>query len=152
MSKQNNGFTGSCLCGQVKYVASGAPILAGHCHCEPCRKVSGNGHTTNIAMMAKDFEVTGEVKFYDAPSDSGSIVSRGFCGNCGSPIYSKNSNMPEMVFPKASSLDDPEVITPGMVVYASKAPSWDHVDPNLPSFALMPEGDISDFIKGQQGE
>ena len=36
------------------------------------------------------------------------------------------------------SLDDPEVFEPQMVVYASRAASWDHMDAALPSFAVMP--------------
>jgi hypothetical protein len=45
-----------------------------------------------------------------------------------------------VVFPRASSLDDPEIATPQMVVFASRAPSWDYVDPALPAFPRMPEG------------
>jgi hypothetical protein len=86
------------------------------------------------------FSVIGAVTFYDRAADSGNIVSRGFCGTCGSPIYSRNSAMPGVVFPRASVLDDPEVVKPQMVVYASRAPSWDHMNPTLPAFAVMPEG------------
>jgi hypothetical protein len=84
--------------------------------------------------------VSGEVKFYDRRADSGNIVSRGFCAICGSPIYSRNSAMPGVVFPRASVLDDPEVVKPQMIVYAGRAPSWDRIDAGLPSFATMPEG------------
>jgi hypothetical protein len=45
-----------------------------------------------------------------------------------------------MIFLRASGLDDPEVFKPGVVVYASRAPSWDHMDANLPAFAEMPKG------------
>jgi hypothetical protein len=48
--------------------------------------------------------------------------------------------MPGVVFPRASSLDDPEIAKPQMVVFTSRAPSWDHVDPELPAFPTMPEG------------
>ena len=82
----------------------------------------------------------GRVKFYDRPADSGNIVSRGFCPNCGSAVYSTNSGMPGVVFPRASSLDDPEIAKPQMIVFASRAPSWDHVDPELPAFPTMPDG------------
>lgn len=84
------------------------------------------------------FSVRGELKFYDAPADSGNLVSRGFCPNCGSPVYSTNSGMPGMIFVRASSLDDPEVFKPQMVVYTDRAASWDHGDASLPSFAAMP--------------
>lgn len=136
----SQGFSGGCLCGSVRYESSIDPQFVGHCHCIDCRKSSGTGHSTHIAVPEGSFTVSGEVKFYAHPADSGNIVSRGFCPTCGSAIYSKNSGMPGMVFPRASSLDDLEIAKPQMVVYASRAPSWDFVDPDLPSFPEMPEG------------
>ena len=32
------------------------------------------------------------------------------------------------------------MITPGLIVYASRAAAWDHLDPALPAFPEMPEG------------
>ena len=114
--------------------------MVGHCHCVDCRKSSGTGHCTHVVIPEEAFTVSGEVKFYDRPADSGNIVSRGFCPNCGSAVYSTNSGMPGVVFPRASSLDDPEIAKPQMIVFASRAPSWDHVDPELPAFPTMPDG------------
>ena len=134
------GFKGGCLCGAVRYESTADPIIAGHCQCEACRRSSGTGHCTNLAVPKAAFTVTGPMTFYDRPADSGNMVSRGFCPTCGSPVYSTSSGMPDLVFPRASSLDDPEVVKPQMVVYASRALSWDIVDPSLPAFAEMPEG------------
>jgi hypothetical protein len=91
-------------------------------------------------MLVPDgaFRVSGEIRFYESPADSGNLVNRGFCPNCGSAIYSTNSGMPEMIFVRASSLDDPNVFNPQMVVYTDRAAAWDYVDPSLPSFAAMP--------------
>jgi len=136
----SSGFKGSCLCGAVKYESNSEPMTVAHCHCTDCRKSSGTGHCTHIVIPKVAFAVTGKVEFYDHPADSGNIVSRGFCSTCGSPIFSKNSAMPDMVFPRASSLDDPEVAKPQMVVYASRAASWDMTDPTLPTFSELPEG------------
>ncbi len=131
-------FSGGCLCGAVRYESTSEPTVAGHCHCVDCRKTSGSGHCSHIGLPDAALRVIGEVKFYDAPTDSGNTVSRGFCPTCGSAIYSTNSGMPGMAFVRASSLDDPEVFQPQMVVYAHRAPSWDHMDPALPSFEGMP--------------
>jgi hypothetical protein len=139
-SDQNDGFAGGCLCGAVRYQHQALPQLVAHCHCVDCRKSSGTGHGTHLVAMADGFTTSGEIRFYDHPADSGNIVSRGFCPNCGSALYSTNSGMPGMVFPRASSLDNPEIATPSMVVYASRAPSWDHVDPALPRFDTVPDG------------
>ena len=53
-------------------------------------------------------------------------------------MYSTNSGLDGMAFVRVSSLDDPEIFTPQMVVYASRAPSWSIVDPSLPAFPGMP--------------
>lgn len=134
------GFTGGCLCGAVRFKCTEDPQLVGHCHCVDCRKSSGTGHCTHLVVPETAFSVVGAVTFYDRAADSGNVVSRGFCGTCGSPIYSRNSAMPGVVFPRASVLDNPEVLKPQMIVYASRAPAWDHMDPTLPSFAVMPDG------------
>jgi hypothetical protein len=57
--------------------------------------------------------------------------------------------MPGMVFVRASSLDDPEIAEPTMIVYASRAPSWDITAPNLPRFAEMPEAGPKAAISAQ---
>ena len=84
--------------------------------------------------------MSGEVKFYDRPADSGNMVSRGFCPNCGSAVYSKNAGMPGVVFVRASSLDDLEIAKPQMIVYASRAPSWAQLDPSVATFLEMLQG------------
>jgi hypothetical protein len=39
---------------------------------------------------------------------------------------------------RASSALDPDQFTPGMIVYASRAPSWAQLDPRLATFSEMP--------------
>ena len=131
---------GGCLCGAVTYETSAEPQIVGHCHCVDCRKSSGTGHGTHVGLPEAALTLNGDVKFYDRPADSGNIVSRGFCANCGSAILSRNSAMAGMAFLRASSLDDPDAVAPQMIVYASRAPAWDKMDPDLPSFSEMPEG------------
>ncbi len=126
-------FTGGCLCGAVRYQSSEEPVLGGHCYCTDCRKTSGTGHGSHIVLPEAAFSISGDVTFYDAPTDTGNTVSRGFCPTCGSAVYSTNSGMPGMVFPRASSLDDLEVFKPQMNVYAHRAASWDKLDPSVPS-------------------
>lgn len=133
------GFSGGCLCGAVRYESSAAPQLVGQCHCVDCRKTSATDHAVHLVLPEESFTVTGEVRFYDHPADSGNIVARGFCPKCAAAIYSKNSGMPGMAFVRASSLDDLEIAKPQMIVYASRAPSWSQLDPTIPVFPEMPE-------------
>ncbi|WP_033073618.1 GFA family protein [Sphingopyxis sp. MWB1] len=143
------GLSGACLCGQIRYSTPAVPLVVGHCHCIDCRKSSGTGHSTHILIPEEGFEMTGEPRFYDHPADSRHIVSRGFCADCGSPILSRNSAMPALLALRASSLDDPGAVTPQMIVYASRAPAWDAMDPALPCFAHMPEESaVAEMIGG----
>jgi hypothetical protein len=89
-------------------------------------------------MKTGDVTIEGAPKRFDKPADSGNIVSRYFCGTCGGPVYSTNSGIPGMTFLRASSLEDPEIFTANMIVYTRAAPSWDVMDPELPSFKTMP--------------
>ena len=143
------GFTGGCLCGAVRFESVADPQVVGHCHCVDCRKSSGTGHRTHIVIHEGAFTVTGEVRFYDSPADSGNIVSRGFCPTCGAAVYSRNAGMPGLVFPRASSLDDPDLVSPQMAIYTSRAPAWDYIDPALPSFPEMPPGDPREIAAGK---
>ena len=130
---------GGCLCGAVRYTA-GEPMVCGHCHCVDCRKTSSTGHATHVMVAGDGFSVEGPLSSYARPADSGNTVTRYFCPTCSSAIYSTNSAMPGMRFVRASSLDDPDAVEPGMVVYASRAPAWDRIEgmPSYPEMAPLP--------------
>ncbi len=135
-----SGFTGSCLCGSVEFTSMADPMLAAHCHCVDCRKSSGTGHCTHVVVPKEGFSVDGALNYFDKAADSGNMVRRFFCPTCGSPVYSTNSAMADVCFPRASSLDDLGVVSPSMVVYSSRAADWDYVSPDLPAFETVPEG------------
>jgi hypothetical protein len=141
---------GGCLCGAVAYETQADPVVVAHCHCTDCQKSSGTGHGTHVALPEEAVKFSGEIKFYDSPADSGNTVSRGFCPTCGSAILSRNSSMPGMAFIRASSLAEPDAVTPSLIVYASRAPKWDKMDPSLPSFAEMPEDGPEEVIADAQ--
>jgi hypothetical protein len=126
-------FTGGCLCGAVRYESSAEPGVMGHCHCVDCRK-----HCSHMLVPESAVEITGKLASYGRAADSGNIVTRCFCPVCGSAVLSRNSAMPGAAFLRASSLDDPEVFKPQVVVYAARAASWDGIEGGLPTFPMMP--------------
>lgn len=132
-------ISGECLCGDVSYECSQEPVMAGHCQCTDCQKISGAGHIANIAIPRGSLSISGQLAFHEKQAESGNIVKRGFCPNCGSHIYAENSGVPQLEFIRAGSLHDLEQFKPAMVVYSSSAASWDHMDPELPAFEKMPE-------------
>jgi hypothetical protein len=131
-------ISGGCLCGAVRYETAAEAGVMGHCHCVDCRKSSGTGHCSHMMVPEAELTVTGRLASYERAADSGNMVTRSFCPVCGSAVLSRNSAMPGAIFLRASSLDDPEVFKPQVVVYAARAPSWDAIGGGLPSFPGMP--------------
>jgi hypothetical protein len=131
---------GGCACGAVRYEFTGEPVMMGHCQCRACQRDSGTGHASHVAVLGPGFTITGPIKYWASKADSGNIVSRGFCNECGSPVASKNSGMQTLMFVRAASLDDPTIYKPQMVVWSGMGQPWDHFNPALPSFERMPPG------------
>jgi len=134
----STNYTGGCLCGAVRYECNADAIFMGNCHCRDCQKASGSGYEAAIGVPAPALKITGNVKYHDNKADSGSMVSRGFCPECGSRLFGKTSGMPQLAIVMAGSLDDPKQFQPGMDVYTSSAQPWDHMNPALPKFPKMP--------------
>ena len=132
-------LSGGCECGAIRYECSAEPLMAGHCHCRSCQKASGTGHVSHLMVPKAAVTITGDARLYERAADSGTRVRRGFCPNCGAAVYGESSGWPDVLTLRAGSLDDPERFHPGMIVYAAAAPSWDRMDPALPSYARMPE-------------
>jgi hypothetical protein len=81
---------------------------------------------------------TGEAREFRCTADSGNESVRAFCPNCGSGVYARNGGMPHFIFVRASALDDPNLFTPQMAVWAARAPHWDAANPDIPAFAEAP--------------
>lgn len=115
---------GGCLCGAVRYVIKGEPMMTAVCHCTHCQRQSGGVFSTNLGVPEAAYVQTGETKVYEDRGDSGQAVWRHFCANCGSPIISKVAVMPGLVMVKAGTLDDMSGLTPSVEVYADHAAAW----------------------------
>ncbi len=135
----SRSFSGGCLCGAIRYDCQAEPVMAGHCHCSVCRKLSGTGHCSMLAVPSDSVTFSGAPRYHQYTADSGNEVKRGFCCDCGSPIVAHNEKgMVGLTALCASSLDDPSVFQPSMVVYADRAVAWDAIDDKLPNFSGMP--------------
>ena len=131
-------YTGGCACGAIRYEISGEPMMAGHCQCRDCQRMTGTGHASMMMFPLAAMKITGTPKFHDVKTDSGNTASRGFCANCGSFVMAKSSGMSGMMTIAAGGLDDPSRFRPQMVVYAIRGHAWDRLDPALRSFPQMP--------------
>lgn len=113
-------------------------MMSGRCCCQACQKLSGGGHTENIAFAEPAFTVEGETAAYVWTADSGGQVTTRFCPACGSPLFGQSTSMPGMRMVRAGALDDPSVYAPQMMVYAKRRHDWVQHDDSFPAFDMMP--------------
>jgi hypothetical protein len=102
-------FEGGCLCGAVRYRATGAPRYATSCHCPTCRRASG------APFVAWATFPRGEVVFErgePAGYESSPGVERTFCRRCGTPLTYRRLDRPDEIDVTIGSLDDPDAIAP----------------------------------------
>ena len=126
---------GQCLCGNVKYKFDNPPAVTGVCHCKNCQRQAGSAFSTLAAVPKSEFTLTaGEPKLYsDSDTDSGNTVSRYFCGNCGSPIYSALPSQPDTVYLKTGTLDDTSSFQPQFHVWCDTKQNWVSLDEGVPT-------------------
>ncbi len=122
-------LTGHCLCGQVQYQSAPA-LLTLICHCTHCRRQSGSAYSVNVIVPAEALEVAGRIREYTDFSDTGSVVSRGFCPECGSSIATRINTHEDLVIIKGGTLDDPTQVQPAAEIYCERALDWTRPDPD----------------------
>jgi hypothetical protein len=93
---------------------------------------SGGGHSSVFVFPSNAFELTGEVREIARTSDRGATKRKGFCPNCGVPIYNKPDKSPEFIGIYVGSLDDAAAFKPAAVFYSSRGYAWDFLAPDIP--------------------
>ncbi len=134
-------FSGQCLCGNISFegrVAS-ADAIAVHCHCKDCQRATGSGFATVVAVPEDNLRVNGTPAQFSVAGASGGEVSREFCRDCGSPMFTRAQLSPGLRFIKAGVLDDSSWVNPAMACWSDRREAWCLIDTSLPAVAQNPD-------------
>src|SRR5215210_7049752 len=115
---QMDRFTGGCLCGDVRIVASELPYRVGLCHCLDCRKHHGALFHASAVFPQEAVTIEGEIRDY---------AGRCFCPRCGSSVFGRSEDEIEV---NLGSLDAPDQLVPTYESWIVRRESW------LPPFPL----------------
>lgn len=129
--------SGGCQCGAVRYRAKGELGYPHLCHCRMCQKAAGNYFLPLAGVIRTDFEVTrGEPKWFS----SSDLVRRGFCADCGTPLF---YDIPAADFINITlgSLDDPQSVKPVAQSNMGSRMRWFH---DLDALPVEPEPESSE--------
>ncbi|MCF8480247.1 MAG: GFA family protein [Rhodospirillum sp.] len=111
-------FSGGCLRGAVRIVASGRPYRVGLCHCRDCRKHHGALFHASAIFLRDAVTIEGEV---------GDYLGRCFYPRWGSSVFACTGDEIEV---NLGTLDAPDHLTPTYESWTVRRESW------LPPFPL----------------
>ncbi|WP_421694799.1 GFA family protein [Aestuariivirga sp.] len=142
MSK-TEAVTGGCQCGAVRYRIEGALGPSGFCHCRMCQKAFGSFGAPLVSVPHDQFHWT---RGTPAVFHSSPIVQRGFCRDCGTPLFmlEEGHGVIEMAI---GSLDDPSIAAPDHVVGIESKLAWADTLPTLPSHSTDDDRTPEDLAK-----
>ena len=121
-------ISGGCQCGAVRYRIEGKLGKASVCHCRMCQKAFGNITAPLVSVPTESLTWTrgrpGEFR-------SSSLVARGFCGDCGTPLYMLEDGDPHYEL-AICTLDNPDLAPPTKQVGVEAEVRWFHGLQDLP--------------------
>jgi len=79
----------------------------------------------------------GKIKEFTKAGESGKKVTRQFCADCGTPMFSVPEDNPISIV-KAGTLDDPSWLKPSITIWTKSAQPWAHIDKGIPAFEKQP--------------
>ncbi|WP_299910781.1 GFA family protein [uncultured Paracoccus sp.] len=117
-------FSGSCLCGQVRFEGQWGSDPLRACHCGQCRRWSGH---VWAAALADRLEITGEVTWFRSSAQA----ERGFCPTCGSSLFWHRLGS-DKIDVAAGCVDAPTGIVLSGHIYVADKGDYYAIDDGLP--------------------
>jgi len=127
----DEGLTGGCACGALRYQLKSAPFDAGWCHCRICQLVSGAPAMAFASVPAGDLAFTqGEDRLRRFRSSE--FGRRQYCGDCGASLTIQVDFQPETIDFPIVTLDDPGRIAPAFHIFRASKVGWFETADDLP--------------------
>ena len=126
--------TGGCKCGAIRFESDRTPDEVVLCHCESCRKITGQPAVALAIFQRASFRFTTRVpKAYESSPG----VIRAFCPDCGTPMTweGQGTDRRHRLDVYVGLFDDPNSFPPTGHVYYAERVSWFDSADSLPRFA-----------------
>lgn len=121
-------YTAHCLCAGIRFRIEGELEPLQICHCSQCRRANGTAFATNVPVARSAFHLDSGAELV-TEYESSPGKKRAFCQRCGSPLYSRRDNLPEVLRVRVGLLNEPLPVRPSAhFCVESKANWWDIAD------------------------
>jgi hypothetical protein len=123
-------INGGCHCGAITYQADIDPDAVALCHCTDCQTLSGSAFRVVVPAKREGFKLAGEPKIYVKTGESGRQRVQSFCPHCGTPIYSADTENPQVFSIRLGTARQRDQLPPRKQLWCRSALEWTrHLEP-----------------------
>jgi hypothetical protein len=128
-------LTGGCLCGGVRFEVAEPLVHASYCHCTRCQRRTGTAAAASARVAPGSLRVLSGEELIRAYDPGGGGFLKEFCSNCGSALWSRSPDDPEVVGVRLGAFDGDPGIRPSSHNYTAYAACWEAIpDDGLPRY------------------
>ena len=135
-------LTGGCMCGGVRFEVSEPLVAATYCHCTRCRRRTGAAASAQARIVPGSLTVLQGEDLVRAWEPPGGGYGKEFCSHCGSALWSRHPEDPEVIAVRLGAFDGDPGIRPSLRQFTAYAAPWEEIpDDGLPRYEEMrPQG------------
>jgi hypothetical protein len=118
---------GACACGAIKVEAEADPEKTQLCHCTDCQTATGTAFRVSVPVPGASLKLSGVPATYlKTTADSGNPRLQGFCGTCGTPLYSTTpgEGVQQMYVLRVGILRQRDQFAPRKQIWTRSARNW----------------------------
>jgi hypothetical protein len=133
-------LTGGCLCGGVRFEVTERLVSSSYCHCTRCQRRTGGAASAQARIAPGSLHITAGEELVRAWKPEAGFAKE-FCSVCGSQLWSRSPDDPEVVSVRLGAFDSDPGIRPQHRQFVAYAASWEPI-PNdgLPRYDERPPG------------
>ncbi len=128
-------ITGGCLCVGVRFEIDQPLENAGYCHCRRCQRRTGTAASPQARVPRGSLRILqgdGLLRAY-VPDEHG--FAKLFCSTCGSALFSRSQDDPEVMSVRLGALDEDQGLTIEWHQYVAYAAPWEALpDDGVPRY------------------
>ena len=124
---------GSCHCGAGRFGAEADAGDVSLCHCTDRQRLTGTAFRTSVRALDGTLRLTrGEPRVLVKAADNGRRREQHFCGDCGSPLLTREAERQEGWHLRRGALRERGALSPGRAIWLASAVPWLASVPDLP--------------------
>jgi hypothetical protein len=127
-------LTGGCLCGGVRFEVTEPLVSSSYCHCTRCQRRTGTAASVGGRVAPGSLRILQGGELVASYDPQGGFLKE-FCSVCGSALWSRDPEDPDVLSVRLGAFDRDPGIRPMYRQFVAYAAPWEPIpDDGLPRF------------------